>query len=159
MAGTWPAMTNVGVKQGRGRDFRAVSVTERFGLTFSLRKQGETLDISVMKDTRDTDNGNTGNGTGTGVVTKTRPKTKKPSLYKVLILNDDYTPMEFVVHILERFFNKGREEAVEIMLHVHRHGVGICGVFTYEVAETKVAQVIEFARRHQHPLQCTMEKE
>lgn len=100
-----------------------------------------------------------GNGTGTGVVTKTRPKTKKPSLYKVLILNDDYTPMEFVVHILERFFNKARDEAVQIMLHVHRHGVGICGVFTYEVAETKVAQVIEFSRRHQHPLQCTMEKE
>jgi ATP-dependent Clp protease adaptor protein ClpS len=116
-----------------------------------------------MKDTRDdrgqgTGNG-TGSGTGTGVVTKTRPKTKKPSLYKVLILNDDYTPMEFVVHILEKFFNKAREEAVQIMLHVHRHGVGICGVFTYEVAETKVAQVIEFARRHQHPLQCTMEKE
>lgn len=96
---------------------------------------------------------------GTGIVTKTRPKTKRPSLYKVLLLNDDYTPMEFVVLILERFFNKNREEAVEIMLHVHRSGVGICGVFTYEVAETKVAQVIEFARRHQHPLQCTMEKE
>ena len=110
---------------------------------------------------RDNDDGDQGNGTGngTGVVTKTRPKTKKPSLYKVLILNDDYTPMEFVVHILERFFNKNREEAVQVMLHVHRHGVGICGVFTYEVAETKVAQVIEFSRRHQHPLQCTMEKE
>ena len=112
--------------------------------------------VSVMRDTRD---GQRGSGTGTGVVTKTRPKTKKPSLYKVLLLNDDYTPMEFVVHILEKFFNKAREEAVQIMLHVHRHGVGICGVFTYEVAETKVAQVIEFARRHQHPLQCTMEKE
>ena len=111
-----------------------------------------------MRDTRD-DRGQKGNGTGTGVVTKTRPKTKKPSLYKVLLLNDDYTPMEFVVHILEQFFNKGREEAVRIMLHVHQHGVGICGVFTFEVAETKVAQVIEFARRHQHPLQCTMEKE
>ena len=98
-------------------------------------------------------------GIGTGVVTKTRPKTKKPSLYKVLILNDDYTPMEFVVHVLERFFAKPREEAVQIMLHVHRHGVGICGVYTFEVAETKVAQVIELARRHQHPLQCTMEKE
>jgi ATP-dependent Clp protease adaptor protein ClpS len=110
---------------------------------------------------RDNDDGDQGNGTGngTGVVTKTRTKTKKPSLYKVLILNDDYTPMEFVVHILERFFNKNREEAVQVMLHVHRHGVGICGVFTYEVAETKVAQVIEFSRRHQHPLQCTMEKE
>jgi ATP-dependent Clp protease adaptor protein ClpS len=98
-------------------------------------------------------------GTGTGIVTKTRPKTKKPSLYKVLILNDDYTPMEFVVHVLERFFSKPREEAVQIMLHVHRNGVGICGVYTFEVAETKVAQVIELARRHQHPLQCTMEKE
>jgi len=100
-----------------------------------------------------------GTGTGSGIATKTRPKTKKPSLYKVLLLNDDYTPMEFVVLILERFFNKNRDQAVEIMLHVHRHGVGICGVFTFEVAETKVAQVIEFARRHQHPLQCTMEKE
>jgi ATP-dependent Clp protease adaptor protein ClpS len=98
-------------------------------------------------------------GTGVGIVTKTRPKTKKPSLYKVLILNDDYTPMEFVVHVLERFFAKSREEAVQIMLHVHRHGVGMCGVYTFEVAETKVAQVIELARRHQHPLQCTMEKE
>ena len=100
-----------------------------------------------------------GDDNGTAVVTKTKPKTKRPSLYRVLILNDDYTPMEFVVHVLERFFNKNREEAVQVMLHVHRHGVGICGVFTYEVAETKVAQVIEFSRRHQHPLQCTMEKE
>jgi ATP-dependent Clp protease adaptor protein ClpS len=106
----------------------------------------------------DGDSGDRGIG-GTGVVTKTRAKTKKPSLYKVLILNDDYTPMEFVVHVLERFFAKAREEAVQIMLHVHRNGVGICGVYTFEVAETKVAQVIELARRHQHPLQCTMEKE
>jgi ATP-dependent Clp protease adaptor protein ClpS len=114
-----------------------------------------------MRDTRDGDGktGNGDNGTGTGLITKTRPKTKKPSLYKVLILNDDYTPMEFVVHILEKIFNKNREDAVQVMLHVHRHGVGICGVFTFEVAETKVAQVIEFSRRHQHPLQCTMEKE
>jgi ATP-dependent Clp protease adaptor protein ClpS len=95
----------------------------------------------------------------TGVATKTRPKTKKPSLYKVLLLNDDYTPMEFVVYILERFFNKNREEATRIMLHVHQKGVGICGVYTYEVAETKVTQVMSFARQHQHPLQCTMEKE
>ncbi len=98
-------------------------------------------------------------GAGTGIVTQTRPKTKKPSLYKVLLLNDDYTPMEFVVHILEKIFSKNREDAVDVMLHVHRHGVGMCGVFTYEVAETKVAQVIDLARRHQHPLQCTMEKE
>ena len=116
-----------------------------------------------MSDKRDDQRQNTGGGTGTGpgagVVAQTRPKTKKPSLYKVLLLNDDYTPMEFVVHILERIFGKNRDEAVQIMLHVHRHGVGICGVFTFEVAETKVAQVIEFARRHEHPLQCTMEKE
>jgi ATP-dependent Clp protease adaptor protein ClpS len=118
---------------------------------------------TVMSDKRDDQRNNTsgGNGTGpgTGIAAKTRPKTKKPSLYKVLLLNDDYTPMEFVVHILERIFGKNRDEAVQIMLHVHRHGVGICGVFTFEVAETKVAQVIEFSRRHEHPLQCTMEKE
>jgi len=95
----------------------------------------------------------------TGVITRTRTRTKKPSLYKVLLLNDDYTPMEFVVHVLERFFNKGREEATRIMLHVHQHGVGVCGLYTYEVAETKVTQVMDFARQHQHPLQCTMEKE
>jgi len=99
------------------------------------------------------------NPSGTGIETKARPKTKKPSLYKVLLLNDDYTPMEFVIHVLERYFAKQHEEAVEIMLHVHRRGVGVCGVYTFEVAETKVAQVIESARRNQHPLQCTMEKE
>lgn len=95
----------------------------------------------------------------TGLVTKTRPKTKKPSLYKVLLLNDDYTPMEFVIHVLEKFFGKGREEATRIMLHVHHKGVGICGVYTYEVAETKVTLVMDFSRQHSHPLQCTMEKE
>jgi ATP-dependent Clp protease adaptor protein ClpS len=94
-----------------------------------------------------------------GVATKTRTKTKKPSLYRVLLLNDDYTPMEFVVYVLERFFSKSREEATRIMLHVHQTGVGVCGVFTYEVAETKVAQVLDLARRNEHPLQCTMEKE
>src|ERR1700753_4256555 len=112
-----------------------------------------------MKDTGDDNDGKGRDGTGSGAVTKTRPKVKKPPLFKVLLLNDAYTPMEFVVHILEKFFAKSREDAVEVMLHVHRHGVGICGVFTYEVAETKEAQVIEFSRRHQHPLQCTMEKE
>ncbi len=98
-------------------------------------------------------------GGSTGIAVQTRTKTKKPALYKVLMLNDDYTPMEFVVHVLERFFSKSREEATQIMLHVHRRGVGICGVFTYEVAETKVTQVTEFARRNQHPLRCTLEKE
>lgn len=80
-------------------------------------------------------------------------------MYRVLILNDDYTPMEFVVLILERFFGKSREQATRIMLHVHQKGVGVCGVYTYEVAETKVAQVMDMARRNEHPLQCTMEKE
>lgn len=95
----------------------------------------------------------------TGLLVKPRPKTKKPSMYKVLLLNDDYTPMEFVVHILENFFNKTRQESTDIMLHVHRRGVGICGIFTYEVAETKVAQVMDFARANEQPLQCSMEKE
>jgi ATP-dependent Clp protease adaptor protein ClpS len=98
-------------------------------------------------------------GPNTGVIVKARPKTKKPAMYKVLMLNDDYTPMEFVVHILERFFSKNRQEATRIMLHVHRRGVGVCGVYTYEVAETKVTQVMDFARQHQHPLQCTLEKD
>ena len=97
-------------------------------------------------------------GRGTAVSTRTKPKTNKPSLSRVLILNDDYTPMEFVVHVLERFFQKDREAATRIMLHVHNHGVGECGVYTYEVAETKVTQVMDFARQHQHPLQCVMEK-
>jgi ATP-dependent Clp protease adaptor protein ClpS len=96
--------------------------------------------------------------TGTAIITKTKPRTKRPNLYRVLLLNDDYTPMEFVVHVLERFFNKTREDATRIMLHVHHNGVGECGVFTYEVAETKVTQVMDFARKHQHPLQCVMEK-
>jgi ATP-dependent Clp protease adaptor protein ClpS len=95
---------------------------------------------------------------GTAVITKTRPQTKRPSLYRVLLLNDDYTPMEFVVHVLERFFNKDHEAAHRIMMHVHQHGIGECGVYTYEVAETKVTQVMDFARKHQHPLQCVMEK-
>ena len=95
---------------------------------------------------------------GTAVISKTKPQTKRPSLYRVLLLNDDYTPMEFVVHVLERFFNKDPETARRIMMHVHQHGIGECGVYTYEVAETKVTQVMDFARKHQHPLQCVMEK-
>ena len=96
---------------------------------------------------------------GVGTITKTKPKVARPSLYKVLLLNDDYTPQEFVVWLLEAVFQKGREEATRIMLHVHQTGIGVCGVYTYEVAETKVAQVLELARRNEHPLQCTMEKE
>jgi ATP-dependent Clp protease adaptor protein ClpS len=97
-------------------------------------------------------------GPNASVITKVKPKSKRPSLYRVLILNDDYTPMEFVVHVLEKFFQKNVEAATEIMLHVHHHGIGECGVFTYEIAETKVTQVMDFARKHQHPLQCVMEK-
>ena len=94
----------------------------------------------------------------TGVVTRTRPKTKKPSNYKVLMLNDDYTPMEFVVLCLQNFFSMGIEDATRVMLQVHQQGVGLCGVFTYEVAETKFSLVIDFARENQHPLQATLEK-
>lgn len=93
-----------------------------------------------------------------GVATKTRAKPKKPSQYKVLLLNDDYTPMEFVVAVLKRFFRMDMDEATRVMLHVHQRGVGVCGVFPYEVAETKVNQVMDFARANQHPLQCTLEK-
>jgi len=93
-----------------------------------------------------------------GVATRTRTRTKKPTPYRVLMLNDDYTPMEFVVLVLQRFFRMNMEEATRVMLHVHQRGVGVCGVFSYEVAETKVSQVIDFARQNQHPLQCTLEK-
>ncbi len=96
---------------------------------------------------------------GASVVLQTRPKTKRPPLYKVLLLNDDYTPMEFVVHVLERFFGMTHAQAFEIMLTVHKKGLAVVGVFSHEIAETKVTQVMDFARRHQHPLQCTMEKE
>ncbi|WP_420547107.1 ATP-dependent Clp protease adapter ClpS [Curvivirga sp.] len=105
---------------------------------------------------RDSDDDRDGD---TGLLTKTKPKTKKPSMYKVLLLNDDYTPMEFVVHILQSIFNKGQEDAVTIMLHVHQKGVGVCGVYPYEIAETKVTQVMDLARMEQHPLQCTLEKD
>ena len=121
----------------------------------------ENLHIRMNDDPDYSDPGNVdGEQTeDTGLMLKTRPKTKKPAMYKVLLLNDDFTPMEFVVHVLEKFFNKSRQEATDIMLHVHRRGVGICGVFTHEVAETKVAQVMDFARANEQPLQCTMEKE
>ena len=100
-----------------------------------------------------------GDNPTTGIAVKTKPKTKKPSLYKVLMLNDDYTPMEFVVQVLGRFFGMNNQQATRVMLHVHQRGIGVCGVFTYEVAETKVNQVMDMARQHQHPLQCTIEKD
>ena len=113
---------------------------------------------ATMSGEGDDDGDDKGTGNGISVITRTQKKLKKPSLYRVLLLNDDYTPMEFVVHVLERFFQKDREAATRIMLHVHNHGVGECGVFTYEVAETKVTQVMDFSRQNQHPLQCVMEK-
>ena len=107
----------------------------------------------------DPDKGDGKSGTETGTITKTRPKTKRPNLYRVLLLNDDYTPMEFVILVLQDVFNKSREEAVQIMLHVHQKGVGECGVYPYEVAETKVTRVMDTARKNQHPLHCVMEKQ
>jgi len=118
-----------------------------------------------MTGADDDDDGNDGGNDGvndggpsTGVVVRSKPKAKKPSMYKVVMLNDDYTPMEFVVMVLERFFSKSHDEATQIMLHVHQKGVGVCGVYTYEISETKVTQVMDLARQHQHPLQCTLEK-
>jgi ATP-dependent Clp protease adaptor protein ClpS len=111
---------------------------------------------TMMSDKPETPPGEEGE---TNVITKTKPKTQRPPMYKVLLLNDDYTPMEFVVHVLERFFGVSHSQAVEIMLTVHKKGVAVVGVFSYEIAETKVAQVMDFARRNQHPLQCTMEKD
>lgn len=101
---------------------------------------------------------NDGDDTDMGIATKTRTKTKKPNPYKVLLLNDDYTPMEFVILVLKRFFQMDIDQATRVMLHVHQKGVGICGTFSYEVAETKVTQVMDFAKKNQHPLQCTLEK-
>ena len=122
-----------------------------------MRVSEEMKRFSPMMRDEDKGSGN-GPGRGTAVITRTKPKLKKPSLYRVLLLNDDYTPMEFVIHVLERFFQKNREDATRIMLHVHNHGVGECGVFTYEVAESKMTQVMDYARQNQHPLQCVMEK-
>ncbi len=113
-----------------------------------------TITLAERRD----DEGDAGDGTGVGIATRTRAKTKKPTPYRVLMLNDDYTPMEFVVLCLQRFFRMSTEEATRVMLHVHQKGVGVCGVFSYEVAETKVTQVTDFARQNPHPLQCTLEK-
>ena len=112
-------------------------------------------DESNMTDKRKNDRP----GQDTGVLTRTKAETKKPSMYKVLLLNDDYTPMEFVIVVLMRIFGMGQDKAAEVMLHVHQRGVGVCGVYPFEVAETKVTQVVDFARRNEHPLQCTMEKD
>jgi ATP-dependent Clp protease adaptor protein ClpS len=132
----------------------------------SMREISQLMSHYVRnQDDGDDDDAGGGGGSGgsggeqTGVVTKTRSKTQKPAMYKVLLLNDDYTPMEFVVDVLERFFSKQNEEAIQIMLPVHQKGVGVCGIYTYEIAETKVTQVVDYARKNQHPLQCTLEKD
>ncbi|MEM8841860.1 MAG: ATP-dependent Clp protease adapter ClpS [Pseudomonadota bacterium] len=119
------------------------------------------LTITQSDDGDKTGNDDSANDTDgdVGLVTKAKAKTKRPSLYKVLLLNDDYTPMEFVVYVLERFFNLSHGYAVEVMLQVHNKGVAVVGVYPFEVAETKVTQVMDSARSNQHPLQCTMEKE
>ncbi len=122
------------------------------------RSTTAALAAPVTAMSNDQNRSGTPSGPTTSVITKVKPKTKRPNLYRVLILNDDYTPMEFVVLVLEKFFQKDVEAATKIMLHVHHHGIGECGVFTYEIAETKVTQVMDFARKHQHPLQCVMEK-
>ncbi len=112
-----------------------------------------------MQENEGNGDGEGGGKTDTGTITRTKPKTKRPSLYRVLLLNDDYTPMEFVVLVLQDVFNKTREDAMRIMLHVHNQGVGECGVYPFEVAETKVTRVMDTARKNQHPLQCVMEKQ
>ena len=111
-----------------------------------------------MKLSSENDN-NINNDLDKGVLLETKPKTKKPSMYNVLLLNDDYTPMEFVIEVLEKFFQKNREEATQIMLHVHQRGVGVCGVYAYDLAETKAMQVMNYARKYEHPLQVQLEKE
>lgn len=127
-----------------------------------LLKDSQKIRQSVVLSSgegNDDNNGGGGNGSDIGLATKAKPKTKKPSMYKVIMLNDDYTPMEFVVMVLQRFFGHNHESAQQIMLHVHQRGVGVCGIYTYEIAETKAAQVMDFARRNEHPLQLQLEKE
>ena len=111
-----------------------------------------------MNSGQNNNNNNDINDLQKGLLLDTKPKTKKPSMYNVLLMNDDYTPMEFVVMVLEKIFNKKSEEATQIMLHVHKKGIGVCGTFTYEVAESKCKAVLDLAKKNEHPLQCTMEK-
>lgn len=124
-------------------------------LGHAMTKPDYPWSLTIAGDERHNDDGDAPH---TGVATRTRTRTKKPSLYKVLMLNDDYTPMEFVVMVLQQFFRMDMEQATQVMLHVHQRGVGVCGIFSLEVAETKVTQVMDCARAHQHPLQCALEK-
>jgi ATP-dependent Clp protease adaptor protein ClpS len=125
----------------------------------SLEWQNNDWRLNIRMAKEPSDGNGEGGDTDSSTLTKTRPKTKRPSMYKVLMLNDDYTPMEFVVHVLQQFFRMNVDQATNVMLMVHQKGVGICGVFPYDVAETKITQVTDYARKHQHPLQLTLEKE
>lgn len=140
----------------RGRGKAEVTVTD--DLSFDDRAQLSAAKPSRAGKEPRKGGGDGGSGSGTALITRTRTQTRRPNMYRVLLLNDDYTTQEFVVIVLRKYFNKSLEEATRIMLHVHNHGVGECGVYTYEVAETKVTQVMDYARKHQHPLQCIMEK-
>ena len=126
-------------------------------LKFYIEYDIKEIPLSIMSEDNDNDNDNDQTDGNTKLATK--PKTKIPSLYRVLMMNDDYTPMEFVIEVLEKFFQKNREEATQIMLHVHQRGVGVCGVYTYDLAETKAMQVMNYARKYEHPLQVQLEKE
>jgi len=123
----------------------------------NLKMIGKGVKNSMAND--DDNNGN-GNGNGNGqLILDSRTKTKKPSMYKVIMLNDDYTPMEFVVHVLQKFFGRSSGEATQIMLNVHQRGVGVCGVYSFEIAESKAQKTIDYARKNDHPLQLQLEKE
>ena len=123
-------------------------------MSFKFRKNNIFPYLMGDKETNDNDDGSSAQ-----IILEEKTKPKRPSLYQVIIVNDDYTPMEFVVLVLERFFAKNSNEATQIMYHVHKKGMGVCGIYPYEVAETKVVQVMDFAKKHQHPLQCVLEKE
>jgi len=133
----------------------SIVTPNQFGSVESAAPTAQARPLAMALPPRREDDGN---GPGVAIITRTKTQVKKPPLYRVLLLNDDFTPMEFVVHVLQNFFNKSQDDAYMIMMHVHQNGVGECGVFTYEVAETKVTLVMDFARQHQHPLQCVMER-
>ncbi|WP_082555097.1 ATP-dependent Clp protease adapter ClpS [Devosia sp. Root635] len=138
-----------------------MNISDLLALTDEAPGALRLVPVPAYAGPKEEDSG-TGGGKGdteTGTITRTRPKTKRPNLYRVLLLNDDYTPMEFVILVLQDVFNKSREDAEQVMWHVHQKGVGECGVYPYEVAETKVTRVMDTARKNQHPLQCVMEKQ
>lgn len=139
-----------------------ITMLRRFDRSFASSDQTTRANFlgpgQPLQGAREDKGGDAGSKFDTGTITRTKPKTQRPNLYRVLLLNDDYTPMEFVVLVLQDVFNKSREDAMRIMLHVHNKGVGECGVYPYEVAETKVTRVMDTARKNQHPLQCVMEK-